>query len=145
MWLKIKCLLLLTCKAQRLLGRPFVMKTFFLLVLLSQNGVGDINASFVNTETPAQCQQKRLMVQGVFSSAKIPILESRCIRSKLQFSEFGHTSSTHTARHFYLIHFDKEMVNIKKMPDWRSCMAGQREAEEQNKIYCSSSIQSLEE
>lgn len=121
------------------------MKTFFLLVLLSQNGVGDITASFVNTETLAQCRQKQLMVQGVFSSANIPILENRCIPSKLQFSEFGHASSTRNARHFYLIHFDKGMVNIKTVPDWRSCMVGQRETEGQSQVYCSSSIQSLEE
>ncbi|MBL3600014.1 MAG: hypothetical protein JMN25_09105 [gamma proteobacterium endosymbiont of Lamellibrachia anaximandri] len=31
------------------------MKLLFLLVLLTRNGAGDINASFVNTETLEQC------------------------------------------------------------------------------------------
>ena len=120
------------------------MKTLFLLVLLSQNGVGDINASFVNTETLTQCQQKQSLVSGVFSSANIPIIESRCISSELQFSEFGHASSSSTTRYFYLVQFDKEAVTIQQVPNWRSCMAKQEEEASGSPVYCASSIQSLE-
>ena len=121
------------------------MNLLFLLVLLSRNGAGDINVSFVNTETLAQCQQKQLLVKGIFSSANIPIAESRCIGSELRFSEFGHASSTSMIRHFYLIHFRKEAVDIQKMPDWRSCMKEQAHGTDQGRVYCSSSIQSLEQ
>lgn len=120
------------------------MKLLFLLVLLSQNGAGDINVSFVNTETLAQCQQKQLLVKGIFSSANIPIVESRCIGSELRFSEFGHASSTSMMRYFYLIHFRKEAVDIQQMPDWQSCMQGQVRGVDQGRVYCSSSIQTLE-
>jgi len=120
------------------------MKSLFLLVLLSQNGAGDITASFVNTETLEQCQQKEQMVKAIFSTAELPILESRCMQSDLQFSEFGHATSSSTPRHFYLIHFDSEAVNIQQMPDWRSCMAGRKEDVGQGRVYCSSSIQSLQ-
>ena len=119
------------------------MKLVYLLVLLSQNGAGDINASFVNTATLEQCQQKALLVEGIFSSAKVPILESRCITSKLIFSEFEHATSTQMPRHFYLIHFDTERVNIRKMPDWKSCLHGKQAGVTQGHIYCSSSIQKL--
>ena len=121
------------------------MKILFLLVLLSRNGAGDINASFVNTETLAQCQQKQLLVKGIFSSANIPIVESRCIGSELQFSAFDHASSTRMVRHFYLIHFRKEGVDIQQMPDWRNCMKEQARGADQDRVYCSSSIQSLEQ
>ena len=70
------------------------MKTLFLLVLLTRNSAGDINASFVNTDTLEQCQQKALLVEGVFEAANIPVIESRCIRSELTFSEFNHASSS---------------------------------------------------
>ncbi|HEC17109.1 MAG TPA: hypothetical protein ENI99_11150 [Sedimenticola sp.] len=121
------------------------MKTFFLLVLLSQNGAGDINASFVNTETLAQCRQKQALVKGVFSSANIPIIASRCIRSGLQFSKFAHTASSGKTRYFYLVRFTKEAVTIRKMPGWRSCMAKQEEGRGQGPVYCASSVQWLEE
>lgn len=119
------------------------MKTLFLLVLLSQNGAGDINASFVNTETLPQCQQKERLVQGVFASANIKIAESRCIESDLRFSAFAHAETSKLTRHFYLIHFDRAAVEIHPMPDWRSCMQKQRQGVEQGRIYCSSSIQTI--
>jgi hypothetical protein len=119
------------------------MKTFFLLVLLGQNGAGDITASFVNTETLEQCRQKEQMVQVIFTTAELPVLESRCIASDLRFSGFGHATSSSAVRHFYLIHFDIETVDIQPMPDWRGCMAAQKEGVEQGRLYCGSSIQSL--
>ncbi|MCP4992475.1 MAG: hypothetical protein GY934_01620 [Gammaproteobacteria bacterium] len=121
------------------------MKTLFLLVLLSQNGAGDINASFVSTETLDQCQQKALMVEGIFMSARLPVLEKRCITSKLEFSPFDHSRSTRQTRHFYLIHFDANAVNIELMEGWKACMLKAEEGVEQGKVYCSSSIQKLDQ
>lgn len=117
------------------------MKSLFLLVLLSQNGAGDITASFVNTETLEQCRQKEQMVKAIFTTAELPVLENRCIQSELQFSEFGHATSSSTPRYFYLIRFEDESVGIREMGDWRSCMLGQKESE--GRVYCGSSIQSL--
>lgn len=119
------------------------MKTLFLLVLLSQNGAGDVNASFVNTESLEQCQQKALMIEGIFSTAKIPILERRCLSSNLMFSEFDHAASTQMPRQFYLIHFEPDAVTIKLMPDWSSCMQGQQTAVSPGRFYCGSSTQEL--
>lgn len=119
------------------------MKTLFLLIILTQNGAGDINASFVNTETLAQCQQKALMVEGVFLGSNIPVTESRCIKSELQFSAFGHAATSSQIRNFYLLTFAEENVSISTMPDWRTCMEQQKQAVGQGSVYCASSIQSL--
>ena len=119
------------------------MNEFFLLVLLSQNGAGDINASFVNTQSLEQCQQKTLMIEGIFSAANIPVLEKRCISSQLGFSEFRHAVSSRMPRYFYLMHFEPDSVDIKQMDDWKSCMQSQRITTSQGRIYCSSSIQEL--
>lgn len=119
------------------------MKTLFLLITLTQNGAGDINASFVNTETLEQCQQKALMVESVFSASNILVIESRCIKSDLQFSEFGHASTASKIRNFYLVSIDEETLQISTMPDWRACMTGQKMAVQPGRIYCSSSVQSI--
>jgi hypothetical protein len=119
------------------------MKTLFLLITLTQNGAGDINASFVNTETLEQCQQKALMVESVFSASNILVIESRCIKSDLQFSEFGHASTASKIRNFYLVSIDEETLQISTMPDWRACMIGQKMAVQPGRIYCSSSVQSI--
>lgn len=113
--------------------------------MLTQNGAGDINASFVNTETLEQCEKKTLMVEGVFKASNIPVIESRCIKSKLQFSKFGHALSSSMINYFYLINFDDVAVQIKKMPDWSTCMMRARQEVEQAGVYCSSSVQSLAE
>ena len=120
------------------------MKTFFLLIILTQNGAGDINASFVNTETLLQCQQKALMVESVFKASSIPVIESRCIRSDLKFSEFSHASSSGMIRNFYLVHVDDDSIDIKQMPDWQSCRQQENQGVEQVKIFCSSSVQSMD-
>ena len=121
------------------------MKMLFLLVLLSQNGAGDVTASFVNTATLEQCRQKEQMVQAIFATAELPVLESRCVSSELRFSEFGHATSSSMQRYFYLIRFEQEAVSIHQVPDWRSCMLGQKEGEGQGRLYCASSIQSIQD
>ena len=122
-----------------------IMKTLFLLITLTQNGAGDINASFVNTETIEQCQQKASMVEGVFQASDIPVIESRCIKSDLQFSEFGHASTSSKILHFYLIESDDFLMHISPVADWKSCMNRQKSGVKQGRIYCSSSVQSLRE
>ncbi|MDH5613305.1 MAG: hypothetical protein OEY66_12715 [Gammaproteobacteria bacterium] len=121
------------------------MKTLFLLMVLTQNGAGDINASFVNTETLEQCQQKAQMVEGVFLASNIPVVESHCIQSELRFSEFNHASTSSMIRNFYLIKVNGAEVQLAKMQDWAACMAQAKQASESVRVYCSSSVQSLAE
>lgn len=118
------------------------MKTLFLLITLTQNGAGDINASFVNTRTLAQCQQKMTVVESVFTSSHIPVLESRCIKSDMQFSEFGHASASSKIRYFYLVSVDEKNLQISAMPDWHECIK-EKKASQQARVYCSSSVQSI--
>ena len=120
------------------------MKTLFLLITLTQNGAGDINASFVNTQTLQQCQDKSLMVKGVFKGSNIPVIESRCIESDLQFSEFGHASDTSKIRNYFLISFDEKKLDITAISDWHTCMEQQKNNVKQDKVYCSSSVQSIQ-
>jgi len=120
------------------------VKTLFLLIILTQNGAGDINASFVNTETLEECQQKALMVEGVFKGSNIPVIESRCIRSEFRFSEFSHASSSSMIRNFYLVHVGDQSIAITQMPDWKSCMKQAELGAKQGRLYCSSSVQALE-
>ena len=121
------------------------VKTFFLLVLLTQNGAGDINASFVNTKTLEQCQKKSVMVEAVFKTSNVPVIESRCIKSDLKFSEFGHASSSSMINYFYLVKFDNTTVQINRMPDWSSCITQAKPGAVPGMPYCSSSVQLLKE
>lgn len=121
------------------------MKTLFLLITLTQNGAGDINASFVNTETFEQCQQKAQMVESVFTASAIPVIESRCIKSDMKFSEFGHASTASKIRNFYLVHLDDKTLNISAMPDWHSCVDRKKSELKQGKVYCASSVQSIDQ
>ena len=119
------------------------MKTLFLLVLLTRNSAGDINASFVNTVTLEQCQQKALMVAGVFLAANIPVIARRCITSSLRFTDFNHASSSGMIRYFYLVHVDGDSISIEPMPDWRSCKQLEKQGAGKNWLYCVSSVQSM--
>ena len=117
--------------------------------MLTQNGAGDINVSFVNTKTLELCLQKAMMVEGVFQASAIPVIESRCIKSRsiknnLQFSDFGHASNSSNIRHFYLVYLDEETVQISVMPGWRSCMDKQKKELKQGRVYCTSSVQSIQ-
>lgn len=114
--------------------------------MLSQNGAGDINVSFVNTETLAQCQQKASMLAAVFQTADIPVIESRCVKSAKQFSEFSHATTSSMKRNFYLVTLEEDSVQISIMSDWSSCIEQEKSSraklgESQGQVYCSSSIQ----
>jgi hypothetical protein len=120
------------------------MKTLFLLILLTRNGAGDINASFVNTETLEQCRQKAALVKGVFSASTIPVIENRCIQSNLEFSEFEHASASSMARYFYVLRFDNNgMVQVISKRDWYTCMAEAKREYVAGRVYCVSSVQRL--
>ena len=119
------------------------MKTLYLLITLTQNSAGDINAAFVNTETLDQCQQKTIMVESVFKGSNIPILESHCIKSNMRFSKFGHAANSIDIRNFYLTSFNDGIVSIISMPDWTTCIK-QKDKTIQKRVYCSSSIQSIQ-
>ena len=111
--------------------------------MLTRNAAGDINASFVNTDTQEQCRQKAQLVEGVFRSAGIPILENRCIRSELRFSEFSHTVSSNMVRRFYLVHVDDARVEIRPVEDWYACKQQEKQGAAKGRLYCSSSVQAL--
>lgn len=119
------------------------MKSLYLLIILSQNGAGDINVAFVNTETLHQCQQKAQLVEGIFKTAEIPVIERRCIESSMQFSAFDHTSAAGKIRKFYLVNFDETTVRISAVRDWLTCMKQQKVPAQQGRLYCSSSVQSI--
>ena len=119
------------------------MKTLFLLVLLTQNAAGDINASFVNTETLEQCRQKAAMVEGVFTGASIPVIESRCIRTGLEFSAFSHAASSNMPRYFYLVRVTDDRIDVEPADDWRSCKLQEKQWQGKGRLYCASSVQSL--
>ena len=118
------------------------MKMLYLLIILTQNAAGNINAAFVNTETLDQCQQKIMMVEGLFRAWDIPVIESSCIRSDMHFSEFGHISDSNSIRHFYMAYFNDEDTRVVSMPDWRTCMLKKKNIPDKN-VYCSSSVQSV--
>lgn len=116
------------------------MNSFFLLILLTQNAAGNVSASFVETDDQAQCEVKQKVVEGIFSTARVKILESRCIPGRYRFSEFGHATSSASKRHFYWIDFNAAPVEITRSSGWRNCM--EREAEiDRAGFYCASSIQ----
>ena len=119
------------------------MKTLFLLIMLTQNGAGDINVAFVNTETLAQCQQKLLMLEGVFQASEIPVIERRCMESELQFSTFGHAANSSKIINFYQIYFNEARVRVLPVSDWKTCNNLHKPEAEQARVYCSSSVQSL--
>lgn len=119
------------------------MKLLFLLVMLTQNDAGDVNAAFVSTPTLLECQQKEAMVEGIFISAGVQVIESRCIESDLRFSEFDHASSSKMQRYFYLISTSGTQLKIRKKADWYSCMSAQKNHASTTNAWCANSIQTI--
>ncbi|WP_260292822.1 hypothetical protein [Sedimenticola hydrogenitrophicus] len=116
------------------------MNTFFLLILLTQNAAGNVSASFVETANQEQCEVKQKLVEGIFTTARVNILESHCVPGQHHFNEFGHATSSASKRHFYWIDFNSVPVEITRISDWKSCM--EREAAiAKTGFYCASSIQ----
>jgi len=111
--------------------------------MLTQNDAGDVNAAFVNTITLAECQQKKVMVEGIFLSAGVQVIESRCTQSRLRFSEFGHASSSSMPRYFYLVITSGTQLSIHRKSDWRSCMSAQQNYVGAGDAWCASSIQMI--
>lgn len=119
--------------------------TLFLLLVLSQNGAGDIHASFVNSATLTDCRLSQAMVQGIISSQGISQVFAECVPSTLKFTAFNHLGSTRAVRYFYLINVDgTESIGIQPMQQWKACMAAQRHQQQVGKSsYCASSSQRL--
>ena len=119
------------------------MKLLFLLLVLTQNDAGDVNAAFVNAATASECAQKKALVEGIFTSAGVLVVASKCMESKLRFSEFVHGSSSAMTRHFYLITASDTRFSIDELPDWRSCMKAKQHHPDPEGAWCASSVQRL--
>ena len=119
------------------------MKLLFLLLVLTRNDAGDVNAAFVNTATASECAQKKALVEGIFLSAGVRVIESKCMESKLRFSKFAHASSSAMPRHFYLITAGEVQFSIKELPDWRGCMKAKQDHPNMKGAWCASSVQKL--
>ena len=122
-----------------------MLKTLFLLIVLTQNGAGDINASFVNTQTLAQCKQKAEVVSAVFNVSGIAILESKCLEHDLQFTPFEHASTSRLINNFYLITISEGDALIETVGNWRNCVTQAKKDVGDKKHYCASSVQSPRE
>ncbi len=122
------------------------MKSLYLLLLLTQNGAGDINAAFVNSDSMAACERSRLMVEAIFKSRSIPVLYQQCLLSDLRFSPFEHADTTRVERNHYMIvpPADGNDLRIEPMGDQQGCLALSRQVKPAT-AYCASSVQSLRE
>ncbi|MEJ2454409.1 MAG: hypothetical protein P8103_09665 [Candidatus Thiodiazotropha sp.] len=120
------------------------MTSLYLLLLLTQNGAGDVNAAFVNSDSLASCEGSRLMVEAIFKSRSIPVLYQQCLLSDLRFSPFQHADSTRVERHHYLIvpPADGIDLRIEPMGDQQGCLAVRRQVKPAT-VYCASSVQFL--
>ncbi|MCB1759588.1 MAG: hypothetical protein KDI68_07370 [Gammaproteobacteria bacterium] len=118
------------------------MKILFLMILLTRNGAGDLNAAFVSTGDIGECQLRMLAVRGIFHSAGVEVVEGRCVASGLRFSEFEHARSSRQARHFYLLRFEPGL-EVLEQPEWRSCHLNARNDDSPGLRYCASSVQRL--
>ena len=116
------------------------MKMLYLLVVLTQNGAGDINAAFVNTDSFEQCEQKTRLLENMFIASNIPVLKKYCQPSNLRFSEFEHAASSAMIRYFYLVEFDQNKLTIDAMKNWQSCMRQVKDNTSESR-YCVSSVQ----
>ncbi len=117
----------------------------YLLMVLSQNGAGDIHAAFVNNASLSECEASKAAVEGIFRSQNIPLLYSQCNPSELQFTEYRHTPTTSASRYFYLVSINNETeIEVTPAEQWQACVSGQRELQAAgNRVYCASSTQRL--
>ena len=118
------------------------MGTLYLLLLLSQNGAGDINASFVNSESLARCEQSMLLVQRIFTSRDIPLLYRGCMLSPLRFTPFSHSDTSAVTRHHYLISTDGDRFSVEPAANRAECME-KRVQRQGEGVYCATSTQQL--
>ena len=118
------------------------MHTLYLLLLLSQNGAGDINASFVNSDSLEQCRQSMALVEGIFSARKIPMLYRGCMPSPLRFTPFAHSDTSNVTRYHYLITVDGAQFNVEPLQSRTDCMERRRRSDSE-RVYCASSIQRI--
>ena len=118
------------------------MKTLYLLLLLTQNGAGDINAAFVSADSMDACEQSRQKVAAIFQSSRIPILYQKCQQSDQRFSPFWHANSSASERQFYLIELLQEGEGFKITPveDYTACRKKPRLTPSEQ-TYCASSVQ----
>ena len=115
----------------------------FLLVLLTQNAAGDINASFVNADTEKACEASLLLTREIFVSRNITVLHSSCFVSPLRFTPFTHAVSTRVKRYHYYISTGDDGVEVIGLEDREACRQRLLNISHPRKGYCATSTQSM--
>jgi len=121
------------------------MNTVFLLVLLTLSDAGQINASFVNTDSLNACQNKSKMLGAVILTLGTKILENRCFASELNFSKFSHGQSKQAVRYNYNIVLNDDRVDVSQSKNKMECIINKEKLMLTNdgEVYCTTSKQQI--
>jgi hypothetical protein len=123
------------------------MNTTFLLVLLVLGDGGQMNASFVNTDSLNTCQNKSQTLDAILSTSNFEIIENRCVSSKIIFSKFEHSEKKKAAYYNYFVSMIDENLLIKRSEDQVECLAEKEKLALANNgnVYCVTSSQKMTE
>ena len=121
------------------------MNTGIVMIILTLLPGGDLSASFVNTDTLAECEQRLGRIRPILENGKMGLREAGCFRSTAEFDYFDHDPPADAPRHAFLIELESELASVRKLDAPGDCDAllAQEDGPVGKARYCATSTQAM--
>lgn len=121
------------------------MNTGIVMIILTLLPGGDLSASFVNTDTLAECEQRLGRIRPILENGKVGLKEAGCFRSPAQFDYFDHDPPADAPRHSFLIELAGDLASVRKLAASEDCPAILEQADRSagKARYCTTSTQDM--
>ena len=118
------------------------MNTGIVMIILMLLPGGDLSASFVNTDTLAECEQRLGRIRPILEGSKMEVKAAGCFKSAAMFDDFDHDPPADAPRNAFLIDLDGDAASVRKLGSAEECRAA-LEASGRQTSYCATSTQDM--
>ena len=121
------------------------MNTGIVMIILTLLPGGDLSASFVNTDTLAECEQRLGRIRPILENGKVGLREAGCFRSAARFDYFDHDPPADAPRRGFLVELEGDLARVRKLAAPGDCdaMLEQVNGPAGTARYCATSTQDM--
>jgi len=85
-----------------------MIKEVILMIMMTGGGDGPVDATFIEVETQAECQERAANAIKVFPMAEITYVGHHCVTSQTRFSDFLHNPEPTGPKYYFDLVMSKD-------------------------------------
>lgn len=120
------------------------MSTGTLMIILMLLPGGGHSSTFVNTDTPQECEQRLGRIRPILEGGTVELTVAGCFASDALFDDFDHDPPADAPRHSFLVGLTGDKASVRKLATAAECEGALKaEGPAGEARYCTTSTQDM--